>query len=155
MTGFYLHTINDEGEPEAAHAPNFVYAPTYTLRAEQHANKADLPGGWEWHDDVHAWAQPQGAHDAYPEGWPVTHNGKIWVSLIPANVQEPGPGSRWWEAVAEEGAPTPGWAVGTYYKVGNTVTYEGGEWECTHEHLGQAGWEPSNPGMHAVWKQIN
>ena len=103
--------------------------------------------------DGDPWTQPTGAHDAHPEGWTVTHNGVTYRSLIPSNVWEPGPGSRWWEAVTEDGAPTPEWAVGTYYKVGDTVTYEGSEWECAHEHLGQAGWEPSNPGMHAVWKR--
>lgn len=37
-----------------------------------------------------AWVQPTGAHDAYPLGAEVTHNGKIWRSLYAANVWEPG-----------------------------------------------------------------
>jgi len=36
------------------------------------------------------WVQPTGAHDAYQSGDVVTHNGTTWVSLIDANVWEPG-----------------------------------------------------------------
>lgn len=43
------------------------------------------------------WRQPEGAHDAYPEGAKVTHNGKRWVSLVDANVWEPG-SAQWVEA---------------------------------------------------------
>lgn len=37
-----------------------------------------------------AWNQPAGAHDAYPLGAKVTHNGKRWTSTADANVWEPG-----------------------------------------------------------------
>ena len=36
------------------------------------------------------WVQPTGAHDAYAKGDRVTHNEKVWVSDIDANVYEPG-----------------------------------------------------------------
>src|SRR5699024_175270 len=36
------------------------------------------------------WVQPTDATNAYPKGWTVTHDGKTWVSLTPANVWEPG-----------------------------------------------------------------
>lgn len=36
------------------------------------------------------WKQPAGAHDAYPLGAKVTHNGKRWTSTAGANVWEPG-----------------------------------------------------------------
>lgn len=36
------------------------------------------------------WAQPLGAHDAYPLGAKVSHNGKKWVSDVANNVWEPG-----------------------------------------------------------------
>jgi hypothetical protein len=36
-----------------------------------------------------AWVQPAGAHDAYPLGAQVTHNGFVWTSLVDANVWEP------------------------------------------------------------------
>lgn len=35
------------------------------------------------------WRQPQGAHDAYPKDWVVTHQDKTWASLVDANVWEP------------------------------------------------------------------
>ena len=40
----------------------------------------------EWPD----WKQPAGAHDAYPKGAKVSHNGKHWTSDIDANIYEPG-----------------------------------------------------------------
>lgn len=36
------------------------------------------------------WVQPTGATDAYELGAKVSHNGKHWISDIPANVYEPG-----------------------------------------------------------------
>lgn len=36
------------------------------------------------------WVQPTGAQDAYVVGDRVTHNGKTWISLVDANVWEPG-----------------------------------------------------------------
>ena len=48
------------------------------------------------------WIQPSGAHDAYPKGAKVTHNGKKWTSDIDSNVWEPGtPGSNWTEYTEE------------------------------------------------------
>ena len=45
------------------------------------------------------WVQPTGAHDAYPLGAIVTHRGKTWKSLIPANTTIPGDDPRWWEEI--------------------------------------------------------
>lgn len=42
------------------------------------------------HTDGAAWVQPTGAHNAFPKGATVTHAGKTWLSLIPANVWQPG-----------------------------------------------------------------
>lgn len=36
------------------------------------------------------WSQPIGAHDAYPLGAKVSHNGKKWTSDVANNVWEPG-----------------------------------------------------------------
>jgi len=36
------------------------------------------------------WEQKQGAHDAYPRGAKVSHNGKHWISDIDFNTYEPG-----------------------------------------------------------------
>lgn len=73
------------------------------------------------------WRQPVGAHDAYPNGWTVTHNGKTWESLVAGNVWEPGV-SGWREAVEEGGAP-PEWVQPTgghdAYSIGDLVTFEG------------------------------
>ena len=64
---------------------------------QAHTSQADwtptaTPALWvvvsleEWPD----WAQPLGAHDAYPAGAKVTHAGKHWVSDVDSNVWEPG-----------------------------------------------------------------
>ena len=43
------------------------------------------------HDgEIPEWVQPTGAHDAYALGDRVKHVGKVWQSLIDANVWEPG-----------------------------------------------------------------
>lgn len=78
------------------------------------------------------WAQPHGAHDAYRQGAEVTHNGKVWVSLVGANVWEPGI-SGWRELAPddEDGAPAapPEWVQPTgahdAYKTGDLVTWQG------------------------------
>lgn len=40
-------------------------------------------------DEIHEWSQPDGIHPPYMTGDKVTHNGKIWESLIDNNVWEP------------------------------------------------------------------
>lgn len=46
------------------------------------------------------WSQPLGAHDAYPLGAKVSHNGKKWVNDVDNNVWEPGVYG--WTEVAEQ-----------------------------------------------------
>lgn len=46
--------------------------------------RVDDPGE-EWPE----WRQPL-PEEAYPEGAKVSHNGKHWISKVPANVWEPG-----------------------------------------------------------------
>ena len=41
-------------------------------------------------EEYPAWSQPIGAHDAYPLGAQVSHNGKKWTSDVDNNVWEPG-----------------------------------------------------------------
>jgi hypothetical protein len=38
---------------------------------------------------IPAWQQPEGAHDAYDQGFLVEHNGKIWESDVDGNAWEP------------------------------------------------------------------
>lgn len=47
---------------------------------------------------IEPWVQPQGAHDAYPLGVTVSHNGSNWTSDVDNNVWEPGV-SQWTEVV--------------------------------------------------------
>lgn len=73
------------------------------------------------------WVQPSGAFDSYVEGDTVVHNGKRWISLVSANVWEPGVSS-WREAVAPGADPAewvqPSGATDAY-NTGDLVTFEG------------------------------
>lgn len=77
------------------------------------------------------WRQPTGAHDAYPEGWEVVHDGKTWASTTPANVWEPGVSG--WREVVEEGTAPAEWVRPTgahdAYQTGDLVTFEGSIYE--------------------------
>ena len=81
------------------------------------------------HTDGQPWVQPTAAHDAYPLGITVTHGGKTWENLTPANAWEPGV-SGWREVVAEG---YPAWVAPTgshdAYKVGDRVSFEGADYE--------------------------
>lgn len=81
--------------------------------------------------DGAAWVQPLGAHDAYPEGYMVTHDGKTWESLTPANVWEPGTSG--WREVVEEGSGPPAFVPPTgahdAYAAGDRVTFQGSVYE--------------------------
>lgn len=96
--------------------------------------------------DGATWVQPTGAHDAYPQFWLVEHGGKTWMSLIPANVWEPGV-SGWREQVdppsnpedlPEDAEDTPtfaSWVQPTgghdAYKKGDIVSHDGRVWTST------------------------
>ena len=70
------------------------------------------------------WVQPTGAHDAYPAGRIVQHNGVLYRSLIAANVWEPGGkgvSAGLWKTVTDAGDPptttdAQKWAAGTAYR---------------------------------------
>ena len=79
--------------------------------------------------DGEEYVQPQGAHDAYPEGWKVTHDKKTWVRLTAANVWVPGV-SGWREVVEEGGVPMWVQPTGAHdaYKKGDQVSHNGDTW---------------------------
>ena len=79
--------------------------------------------------DGDVWRQPTSAVDAYPKDWTVQHNDKTWVSLIAANVFEPGVSG--WREVASEGYPEwvqPSGATDAYNK-GDRVMFGGEVYE--------------------------
>ena len=97
-----------------------------------------------------AWVQPTGAHNAYPAGWKVSHNGKTWESLISANVWTPGT-SGWREVTT--GTTPPAWVqpVGAQdaYSKGAKVTYQGSIYESLID--GNV-WSPT--AYPAGWKKL-
>jgi uncharacterized small protein (DUF1192 family) len=93
------------------------------------------------------WRQPEGAHNAYPLGWKVLHNGKAWESTTGANVWEPGV-SGWREIVEEPaGGETPVYPdflqpTGSHdaYNSGDRVMFQGAPYEST---INGNVWSPS------------
>lgn len=75
------------------------------------------------------WVQPTDATNAYPKDWTVSHGGKTWVSLTPANVWKPG-ASGWREIVAEGAAPEWVQPTGAHdaHQTGDRVMFEGAEY---------------------------
>ena len=101
--------------------------------------------------DGDEWVQPTDATNAYPKDWTVTHDGKTWVSLTPANVWEPGVSG--WREGAEEGE-TPEWVQPTgehdAYNTGDRVAFEGDVYESV---IDGNTWSPT--AYPQGWEKIN
>ena len=101
------------------------------------------------HTDGAAWVQPTAAYDAYPLGITVTHAGKTWENLTPANVWTPGV-SGWRELVAQG---YPAWVQPTgahdSYKKWDRVSFEGSDYESLID--GNV-WSPT--GYPAGWLKL-
>lgn len=98
-----------------------------------------------------AWRAPTGAHDAYPKDWVVSHEGKLWESLVTGNVWEPGVSA--WRERAAAPAPAPEWIAPTgahdAYNVGDKVMFDG----MTYESLLDGNtWSPTD--YPAGWKLV-
>lgn len=102
--------------------------------------------------DGDVWRQPTSAVDAYPKDWTVQHNDKTWVSLIAANVWEPGLSG--WREIVDESAGAPEWVQpsGSHdaYQTGDTVTFEGAEYKSL---IDGNTWSPA--AYPQGWEKIN
>ena len=98
------------------------------------------------------WVQPTDATNAYPKGWTVTHDGKTWVSLTPANVWPPGVSG--WREIVDESAGAPEWVQPTgatdAYNKGDQVTFEGQEYKSL---IDGNTWSPT--AYPQGWEKIN
>lgn len=87
---------------------------------------------------VPEWEQPTHAENAYEQGAWVWHGGRVWESLTPANVWEPGV-SGWRDPLNE----WPDWVQPTgahdAYPLGAKVTHNGQRWIST---AASNVWEP-------------
>ena len=101
------------------------------------------------HTDGQPWVQPTAAHDSYPLGITVTHGGKTWENLTPANVWQPGV-SGWREQVAQ-GYPAWVQPSGAHdaYKKGDRVSFNGGDYESL---IDGNTWSPS--AYPAGWRKL-
>lgn len=96
-----------------------------------------------------AWRQPQGAHDAIKAKTVVEHGDVLWVSLIDANVWEPGVSG--WRRFSEDPNAVQPWVQPTgahdAYKKGDRVTFNGETYESV---IDANVWSPS--AYPAGWK---
>ncbi len=126
------YTVEENAAADAAEARRAEDLAEF-LRGQTHEGILDATAALmeDAHTDGAAWVQPTGAHNAYPLGATVTHNGKTWLSLIPANVWTPGV-SGWREVVASGPAA---WVqpLGAHdaYPLGAKVTHKGKTWTST------------------------
>ena len=117
-----------------------------TARAILDATAALMTGA---HADGQPWVQPTAANDSYPLGITVTHGGKTWESLTPANIWQPGV-SGWREQVAQ-GYPAWVQPSGAHdaYKKGDRVSFNGGDYESL---IDGNSWSPS--AYPAGWRKL-
>lgn len=85
---------------------------------------------------IPAWVRPTNALDAYIGlNVKVTHNGKVWISLVPINVWEPGVSG--WREITEVGATPAAFNQPTgahdAYKKGDLVTFLNNTWESLQD----------------------
>lgn len=92
-----LSALRDDIDAERRIRDTLEIAPA---RAEQ-AARDYLAARDREHTGAAPWQQPTGAHDLYPQGYRVTHNGTTWESTRAANSQEPGTGDGWTEPPEE------------------------------------------------------
>jgi len=96
------------------------------------------------------WRQPQGAHDAYPEGAIVRHHGTLWRSTTADNVWQPGEAGWHRYGASPDDGPQP-WVqpsgAADAYPAGAQVTHNGDTW--TSDLDGNV-WEPGVYGWTAT-----
>lgn len=107
------------------------------------------------------WVQPLGSFDAWPLNAEVWHGegdqARIWVSLVDANVWEPGAvgTDNLWSLRVDQAPLTPStdeWSAGVAYSVGDEVTYQGVTYRCRQAHTSIASWTPL--AVPALWQVI-
>jgi hypothetical protein len=101
------------------------------------------------------WQQPQGAHDAYPLGMMVTHEGLDYRSTLAANAWAPSPESNFWDVVPP--LPPQPWKAPTgsadAYAQGDRVTHfvEGRETDLWESNIPANTTEPGTDGTFDRW----
>lgn len=94
------------------------------------------------------WRQPVTV--GYPHNWPVTHNGKTWVSTVANNVWEPGVSG--WREETPDGTPAQ-WLQPTgahdAYQIGDLVTFQG---QVYRSVINNNVWSPT--GHPAGWELV-
>lgn len=102
--------------------------------------------GTEEADDPDLWEQPAGAHDAYANGDVVTHDGRVWESLMDGNAWEPGQVGTWRDQSTPPLWVVPAGAIGLWH-AGDRVEHNGAVWRSTIDNNAWA------PGVHG-WEIV-
>ena len=118
-----------------------------------------------------AYQQPTGAHDAYRQGEKITHDGRVYVSVIDFNVWSPEAYPAGWALEGEEPEPprepiepaepdevvepepVEEWRPGMAVQVGQLLTHQGSTYRVRQAHTTQAGWEP--PAVPALFERAD
>ena len=150
-TNWELSIEDVEGVPTEVWTPRAWTAEELTAREQADAERARIETHEaildataalmaDAHTDGDPWVQPTAAHDAYPLGITVTHDGKTWESITPANVWAPGV-SGWREVVSDGGVAAWVMPTGAHdaYQTGDRVTHNNKTWVSTHA---DNVWEP-------------
>jgi hypothetical protein len=132
-----------------------ITPPEAVIITEQFNRWPAMPMGGEAPPPLPEWVQPVGAHDAYPLGMWVTHNGYDFVSLLAANVWEPSPESNFWRVSPDPG-PLPWRApsgAGDAYDIGDRVTHTvaGRETDLWESNITANTTEPGDDGTFDRW----
>lgn len=121
--------VKHEAEVAKQKTQNAILAAIYETAITQHTE-----GG--------GWVQPTGAHNAYMRDISITHEGKVWESLLDFNVWEPGK-SGWREKVAQG---YPAWVQPTgahdAYSKDDKVSHNGKNWNNYHPGVRTNSWAP-------------
>lgn len=102
-------------------------------------------------EDGQPFVQPTGAHDAYPKGSIVTHDGKTWAATRAGANGTPGE-SPDWRRVAVDGESLPWeqrWA-GSEYERGDEIHHLGRHWRSS---IDRNGFEPGDD-PHNGWDDL-
>lgn len=115
------------------------------IREYSNAAGRDLAEGAEY-------VAPTGAHDAYPKGSIVTHDGKTWKATRAGANGEPGESPDWIEVVPE--GVIPQWEqrhAGSAYEPGALVEHDGHVWRNDLDAV-ENGHMPGVP--HSGWTDL-
>jgi hypothetical protein len=153
--GLVVKIIDDEFHL----APNFVYAPGYSIITSQVTAATVLPDGWKYieteevvKDLTPLWKQPDSAKTAYHKGAEVNYNDTLYRSIIDNNVWIPNV-TGWIELTSSD---IPSWRqpLGSHdaYSADAVVTHNGKLWKSL---VADNVWEPGVANWREFYRKLS